>query len=64
MSTTLVPDNDSIADTQRLTGIPDTSALVHEALRGLVERESARRLASLGEGEPDFARASSSCPLG
>ncbi|WP_298337026.1 type II toxin-antitoxin system VapB family antitoxin [Ferrimicrobium sp.] len=64
MRTTLVLDDDLVTDTQRLTGIPDTSTLAHEALRALVERESARRLASPGESEPNFARAPLRCPLG
>ncbi|PQA40631.1 DUF2191 domain-containing protein, partial [Amnimonas aquatica] len=36
-------------------GIEEKSALVREALRALIERESARRLALLGGSEPELA---------
>ena len=36
---------------------PADVALVREALRALIERESARRLARLGGSEPDLAAA-------
>ena len=52
MRTTLSLDDDLLAAGQRLTGITEKTALVREALRALVERESARRLASLGGTEP------------
>lgn len=52
MRTTLALDDDLIAEAQRLTGIPEKSALVREALRALIQRESARRLARLGGTEP------------
>ncbi|MGC9156212.1 MAG: type II toxin-antitoxin system VapB family antitoxin [Ferrimicrobium sp.] len=54
MRTTIALDDDLIADAQRLTGIPEKSALVREALRALIERESARRLARLGGSEPEM----------
>ncbi len=34
-----------------VTGLTQKSALVHEALKALIERESARRLARLGGSE-------------
>ena len=37
-----------------LTGLNEKSALVREALKALIERESARRLALLGGTEPDL----------
>ena len=52
--TTLALDDDLVAEAQRLTGTTEKSALVREALRALVERESARRLARLGGTEPDL----------
>ncbi len=52
MRTTLALDDDLIAEAQRLTGTSEKSALVRQALRALIERESARRLAQLGGGEP------------
>ncbi len=56
MRTTLLLDDDLVAQAQTLTGILDTSALVHEALKVLVERDSARKLARLGGTEPQLLR--------
>jgi len=50
--TTLALDDDLVAEAQRLTGTMEKSALVREALRALIQRESARRLARLGGSEP------------
>jgi Arc/MetJ family transcription regulator len=50
--TTLALDDDLLAEAQRLTGTSEKTALVREALRALIERESARRLARLGGTEP------------
>ena len=47
MRTTLALDDDLLAEAQHLTGMTEKTALVREALRALVERESARRLARL-----------------
>ncbi len=55
MRGTLALDDDLVAEAQRLTGTREKSALVREALRALIERESARRLARLGGTEPDLA---------
>ncbi len=52
MRTTLALDDELLAEAQRLTGTNEKSALVREALRALIERESARRLARLGGSEP------------
>ncbi|MGH9190418.1 MAG: type II toxin-antitoxin system VapB family antitoxin [Acidimicrobiales bacterium] len=52
MRTTLSLDDDLLAEAQRLTGTREKSALVREALRALIQRESARRLARLGGTEP------------
>jgi Arc/MetJ family transcription regulator len=52
MRTTLALDDDLLAKAQRLTGLSEKSSLVREALRALIERESARRLARLGGTEP------------
>ncbi len=48
MRTTLALDDDLIAKAQSFTGVKEKSALVREALKALIERESARRLARLG----------------
>ncbi|HET7327475.1 MAG TPA: type II toxin-antitoxin system VapB family antitoxin [Nocardioidaceae bacterium] len=53
MRTTLALDDDLVAEAQRLTGTTEKTALVRQALRALIERESARRLAQLGGSEPD-----------
>jgi Arc/MetJ family transcription regulator len=53
MRTTLALDDDLLAEAQRLTGTVEKSVLVRQALRALIERESARRLARLGGSEPD-----------
>ncbi|MBC7668055.1 type II toxin-antitoxin system VapB family antitoxin [Caulobacter sp. DWR2-3-1b2] len=55
MRTTLALDDDLLARATALTGIEEKTALVREALKALVERESARRLARLGGSEPDVA---------
>ncbi len=55
MRTTLVLDDDLLGEAQRLTGMTEKTALVREALRSLIERESARRLARLGGSEPTLA---------
>lgn len=51
MRTTLVLDDDLIAEAQRLTGMKEKTLLVREGLTALIERESARRLARLGGTE-------------
>lgn len=51
--TTLALDDNLVAEAQRLTGTTEKTALVRQALRALIERESARRLAQLAGSEPD-----------
>jgi Arc/MetJ family transcription regulator len=53
MRTTLALDDDLVTKAQALTGLSEKSTLVREALKALIERESARRLARLGGSEPD-----------
>jgi Arc/MetJ family transcription regulator len=48
MRTTLALDDALVTKAQDLTGIMEKSGLVREALKALIERESARRLARLG----------------
>lgn len=52
MRTTINLDDDLIEEAKRLTGTSERTALIHEGLRALIERESARRLARLGGSEP------------
>ena len=51
MRTTFNLDDDLLGEAQRLTGMTERTALIHEGLRALIERESARRLAPLGATE-------------
>jgi Arc/MetJ family transcription regulator len=53
MRTTLAIDDDLLAKAQEYTGLKEKSALIREALKALVEREAARRLARLGGSMPD-----------
>lgn len=50
--TTVNLDEALLEDARNLTGIEERTALLHEALRALIARESARRLARLGGSEP------------
>ena len=52
MRTTLALDDDLLAEAEALTGVGEKTALVREALKALIERESARRLARLGGTDP------------
>ena len=52
MRTTISLDDDLLAKAQALTGVSEKTALLREALRALIQRESARRLALLGGSEP------------
>lgn len=54
MRTTLALDDELLAKAQEFTGVKEKSALVREALKALVEREAARRLARLGGSAPDL----------
>jgi len=52
MRTTLILDDDLVAKARGVTGVQEKTALVHEGLRALIARESARKLATLGGSEP------------
>jgi Arc/MetJ family transcription regulator len=52
MRTTLALDDKLIAKAKAFTGLQEKASLVREALKALIERESARRLARLGGSEP------------
>lgn len=52
MRTTLALDDDLLTQAQAYTGLREKTALVREALKALIEREAARRLARLGGSEP------------
>jgi Arc/MetJ family transcription regulator len=55
MRTTLVLDQTLVERAQLLTGISEKTAVLHEGLRALIARESARRLAALGGSDPKAA---------
>lgn len=52
MRTTLNLDDDLLEEARKLTGLDERTALIHEGLRALIARESARRLARLGGSNP------------
>ncbi len=52
MRTTINLDEQLIEQARRMTGTEERTALIHEGLRALIARESARRLARLGGSEP------------
>lgn len=54
MRTTITLDDDLLAEATELTRIDEKTALLREALRALIQRESARRLARLGGSQPDL----------
>lgn len=57
MRTTINIDDALLAEAQRLTGTRERTALIHDGLRALIERESARRLARLGGSQPKLRAA-------
>ena len=54
MRTTIALDDELVAQAQAFTGLKEKSSLVREALRALIQRESAQRLALLGGTEPNL----------
>ena len=52
MRTTMALDDELLLKAQDFTGLTEKTALVREALKALIEREAARRLARLGGSEP------------
>ena len=54
MRTTLNLDDDLIRQAREFTGIQEKTALIHVALRELISRGAARRLAALGGTMTDF----------
>jgi Arc/MetJ family transcription regulator len=52
MRTTINLDEQLLIEAQRVTGMRERTALIHEGLRALIERESGRRLARLGGSGP------------
>ena len=54
MRTTIALDDDLLAKAESLTGLTEKATLIREALRALIQRESAKRLALLGGSEPQL----------
>ncbi len=54
MRTTVTLDDDLLAQAELLCADLERSALLKEALRALVQRDSAKRLAALGGSEPEL----------
>jgi Arc/MetJ family transcription regulator len=54
MRTTVTIDDELLDKAKRYTSLTSTSAVINAALKALVEREAARRLAKLGGTMPDL----------
>ncbi|UJS22547.1 type II toxin-antitoxin system VapB family antitoxin [Thiothrix winogradskyi] len=54
MHATLNLDDDLLHQAVELTGITETTSLLNESLKALIERESTHRLALSGGSEPQF----------
>jgi Arc/MetJ family transcription regulator len=52
MRTTITIDDDLLAKASKLSGAANRSAVIREALRALIERESAKPLALMGGTQP------------
>jgi Arc/MetJ family transcription regulator len=52
MRTTVTIDDDLLKAASAAAGTSERSVVLHEALRALVERDAARRLARLGGSDP------------
>ena len=57
MRTTVTLDDELLSQARTFTGIQENSALIQQALKTLVQREAARRLARLGGSEPGLQAA-------
>lgn len=54
MRTTVVIDDELLHQATEYTGLTEKSAIIRAALKALVEREAARRLACMGGTSPDL----------
>lgn len=57
MRTTVTLDDELLSQARTFTGIQENSALIQHALKSLVQREAARRLARLGGSAPHLEAA-------
>ncbi len=53
MRTTITLDDDLMKKAAEYTGLSERSAIIREALRALISREAARRLAAMGGSDPE-----------
>jgi Arc/MetJ family transcription regulator len=53
MRTTINLDDELIATAHEMTGIKERTALIHEALRRMIQQEAGRRLALMGGSDPN-----------
>ncbi len=56
MRTTIALDDELVRTATEFTGVGEKTALVREALKALIERESGRRLAALGGTMPGLKK--------
>lgn len=54
LRTTVNIDDRLLDEARRVSGVEGRTALIHEGLLALIERESARRLVRLGGSDPDL----------
>ncbi len=54
MRTTVTLDDELVRTAQEYTGVAEKSALIREALKSLIQKEAARRLAALGGCSPEM----------
>ena len=54
MRTTITLDDELLRTAQEFTGVAEKTALIREALKSLIQREAARRLAALGGTMPEL----------
>jgi len=52
MRTTLNLKTDLVKQAQEMTGIEEKTALIHQGLELLIQKEAAKRLAKLGGSDP------------
>jgi putative antitoxin of VapBC-like toxin-antitoxin system len=63
MRVTLTVDGELLGKARALTGLTEDAILIRHALKALIERESARRLARLGGSEPELKMVARRRPL-
>ena len=54
MRTTIIIEDNLVAEASRLTGVKEKTSLVRMGLKALIAYESGRRLAKLGGSEPQL----------